>query len=68
MTKSYTVIIPIAGHAFVDVEATSEDEAKDKAFNSVDKHHIEEWEALEQFNRGNVCFCPSPWNVEIEEN
>ena len=25
------------------------------------------WEMLETFGRGNVCYCPSPWSVEVEE-
>lgn len=68
MGKFYTVTIPIAGHAFVDVEAESEAEAEEKAFGSVTRDHIEEWEALKKINQGNVCYCPMPWEVEIDEN
>lgn len=65
--KSYTVTIPIAGHAFVDVEAANEEEAKAKAFDTVTREHIQDWEALEEINSGNVCYCPLPWEVEVEE-
>ncbi len=66
--KFYTVTIPIAGHAYVDVEAENEKDAISKAFNSVSRDHIEEWQALKQFNSGNVCYCPTPWEVELEVN
>ena len=66
--KEYEVIIPIAGHAFVTVEAESEDDAKEKAFEKVTLDHVESWEPLERFNQGNICYCPSPWEVEVECN
>lgn len=62
----YLVTIPIAGHAFIDVEADSAEEAQEKAFEIVRRDHIEEWEPLTQFNSGNVCYCPSPWEVKVE--
>ena len=62
--KTYAITVPIAGHAFVEVEAETEEQAHQKAIEEVTLHHIEEWEALEQFNQGNVCFCPHPWNIE----
>lgn len=67
-TKLFTVTIPIAGHAYVDVKAESEKEAIEKAFNMVNRDDIEEWEALEQFNSGHICHCPSPREVEVVEN
>lgn len=60
--REYNVILPIAGHAYVTVEAESEEEAIEKAFE-VEKFDEIEWEMLEQFNRGNVCYCPSPWEA-----
>ena len=66
--KTYTVTIPIAGHAVIEVEADNAEEAIERALNS-DKltiDSIESWEALEQFNRGNVCYCPSPWQAAAE--
>lgn len=65
--REYSIMVPIAGHAFVVVNAESEEEAKEKAFDTVSIEHIESWEALEQFNRGNVCYCPSPWEIQITD-
>lgn len=60
----YSVLIPMAGHLVVEVTAENEAEAKEKAFEEATIDHLEEWEALSQFNKGNVCYCPSPWEVE----
>lgn len=65
--REWQVTIPIAGHAFITVEAETAEEAKELAFGEVNRTHIEEWEPLEQFNQGNVCYCPSPWEVEVED-
>jgi len=64
MARIYSVKIPIAGHAFLEVEADSEEEAIDKAIDAATIDDVDEWEALKQFNVGNVCFCPSPWEAE----
>lgn len=66
--KTYTVTLPIAGHIVIDVEAESEEAAIEAAMCS-DKltlANIESWGALEQFNQGNVCYCPQPWEAEVE--
>lgn len=64
---TYLVTIPIAGHLMVEVEATSESEAKDLAFDEATlDQHLGNWEMLDRFNQGNVCYCPSPWAVEVE--
>lgn len=60
---TYNVTLPIAGHAFVEVEADSEEAAIEAALDAVTRDDIEEWEALREFNRGNVCNCPSPWEA-----
>ncbi len=65
--KTYSVLIPIAGHCFVEVEAESEEQAKSKAFEKISLDNIEDWEALDSFNTGNVCHCPTPWEIEIDE-
>jgi len=68
--KQYTVIIPIAGHVTVSVEAENEDDAKEKAFEMdlADSGVADlEWETLTKFNQGNVCFCPRPWEIEVIE-
>jgi len=65
--RLWSVTMPIAGHAFLEVEAETEEQAREMAFNTVTFDHVEKWEALEQFNQGNVCYCPSPWQVEITD-
>ena len=65
--KTFEVVIPIAGHAYITVDAESEDDAISKAMSEVTIDHIEEWEPVRQFQRGNVSCCPSPWEAEAEE-
>ena len=64
MAKTYGVTLPIAGHAYVEVEAETKEAAIEKAMKEVTKDHLEDWDPIEQFNRGNVCYCPSPWEIE----
>lgn len=68
MTKrKYNVVLPIAGNAHVTVDAAeSEAEAIERALEAVTIDDIDEWEPLRQFHKGNVCYCPSPWNAEAE--
>lgn len=66
--RVYGVTLPIAGHAYIEVEAESEEEAKSLAFEGVSSKNIEDWEALETFTSGNVCHCPTPWRIEIEDH
>ena len=63
--KSYTVTIPMAGHVIISVEAEDENSAIEKAFESATIGDIESWDLLKQFSRGNVCYCPHPWEVEV---
>lgn len=65
--KRYDILVPIAGHAYVQVEAENEEQAKELALEEVTIKDIENWEPLEHFNRGNVCYCPSPWEIEITD-
>lgn len=66
--KTYIVTIPIAGHAEIEVDATSEEEAIDKAMESeLTNDHFIGWEAIRMFNEGNVCYCPMPWEAEAQE-
>lgn len=65
MKRIYSVLVPIAGHAHVTVEADDEESAIDLAMQEVTTDHLEDWEALRRFNQGNVCYCPSPWEVEV---
>lgn len=65
--KTYTVTLPIAGHAYVTVEAEDEKQAIEKALEEVTIENIEDWQAMETFNQGNVLYCPQPWNAEAVE-
>ena len=66
--KTYTVQIPIAGHLSYIVEAENEEEAIKQAFEKdYSKGDDLTWEKLDMFNRGNVCYCPSPWEVTATE-
>lgn len=65
--KTYIVTIPIAGHLRFEVEAEDEESAIEKA-SDMDHEKAElEWEQLSRFNQGNVCYCPSPWEITAEE-
>jgi hypothetical protein len=76
--KTFYVMIPMAGHVCLSVKAESEDEAKGRAFDIAGKAldrmlqrdiesgaEFEEVELLDEFNRGNICHCPTPWEVEL---
>lgn len=63
---TYEVTIPIAGHAVISVEASSEKEAIDKGRGQATTENIEEWQCLERVNSGNVCHFPKPWEPVAE--
>lgn len=65
--RIFSVTIPIAGHAIVEVEAETEEEAIEAAFDKVQLSDIDSWEALHRFSEGNVLYCPSPWHAEAED-
>lgn len=67
MSRTYAVTLPIAGHAYVVVEADDEKSAIAKAHEDVTLNHIESWAALDQFNQGNICYCPQPWEAEAAD-
>lgn len=62
----FHVLVPIAGHASLTVQAEDKQEAINMAMSQVTDDDLEEWEALPMFNQGNVCHCPSPWEAEAE--
>ncbi len=62
--KTWEVTVPIAGHAYITIEADSEEEAISKALDEVNLDNVESWESVRQFNEGNVCYCPQPWEAE----
>ena len=65
--KTYIVKIPIAGHISYEVEAENKDAAEDAAwFIDTDQGEVT-WEMLTKFGQGNVCYCPRPWEVKVEE-
>jgi hypothetical protein len=66
MAKLFVVTIPVAGHAVIEVEADDKEAAIKMAMSAATEKNIDSWEFLEQFNKGNVCYCPSPWRVEAE--
>jgi hypothetical protein len=69
--KSYTVIIPIAGAISIEVEAESEEAAKDVAWEEINEKGAEagelEWEFLTRIVEGNVCHAPV-LQTRVEEN
>lgn len=65
--RTFIVTIPIAGHLSFEVEAENEAEAKDKAYDSGSSEGELSYETLDSFCSGNVCHCPSPWKIEVEE-
>jgi hypothetical protein len=66
MMAEYSVVIPIAGHAYKIVEADSEAEAIDKALETITIDDVDQWEGLKRYHSGNVCHCPGPWEAEAE--
>lgn len=62
----WNVTLPIAGHAFLTVEADDEGAAIEAALGEVTLSDIEDWEAMETFSQGNVLYCPRPWDASAE--
>lgn len=65
--KTFTVTMPIAGHVTFEIEAESEQAAIKAAWETDSGEGEVTWEMLESFSEGNVCHCPSPWEVTAEE-
>jgi hypothetical protein len=64
--KTYLVTIPLAGHIRFEVEAESEEQAIELANQMETEQGEMDWGTLTRFNQGNVCYCPSPWEIETE--
>ena len=69
--KKYAVMVPFAGHFYVEVEADSEDDAKSIALdeNPFDKDsdaEIMEIQYYQQMNQGNVAYCTLS-EIDVEE-
>lgn len=56
--RTYELTIPIAGVAYMTVEAESEEAAIEEAFNKISTEDIEEWEAFRAITRGNTLYAP----------
>lgn len=56
--KLYTVKVPIVAVCYIEVEAETEEQAIEKAFESDDLRlkNVEEWEPLEHITQGNVIY------------
>lgn len=74
MSKNkYSVTIPFAGTATIEIEADNEKEAEELAFDKVnfrvipdtDDIEIENVQTYKRFTQGNVCYV---WNSEVEIN
>lgn len=65
----YNVIVPIAGHIYVQVEASSEEEAIQKGMDEALTSQDIQYEIMEGgFVKGDVCYCPKPWKPMAEED
>ena len=65
--REYEVTIPIAGHAYLTVQAESEEEAIQIAISEASLSQVDNWEPLDRFHQGNVCYCPQPWTAEAKD-
>lgn len=65
MSKTWEVTLPIAGTAYITVEADSEEQAIEKALGEAELAHLHDWEALEKIVQGNVCYAPT-WEASAE--
>ena len=65
--KRYALSIPITGLVYMEIEAESEEDAKQKAFMSdVTTENIDEWDMHESIVTGNV-FHGHLNEIDIEE-
>jgi hypothetical protein len=71
--KQYAVTLPVAGSIMVWVEAASEEEALDLAFEKQDwsietgeSTEAGEFESLKRIVTGNCCHAPC-WEYSVEE-
>lgn len=64
--KIYGFRVPITAVANIEIEANSEEEAREKIFDEITLRHVEEWEPLQRVNQGNVCYAMQPWSIELD--
>ncbi len=65
--RTWGVTVPVAGHAYIVVEAADEEAAIDAAFDGIELQHLESWEAIRCFQQGNVSYCPHPWEAQAAD-
>jgi hypothetical protein len=63
----FDVILPIAGHISMTVEADNKEAAIDKAMDTAKIEDVESWEYYEH-SEGNVNSFPSPYYPEADES
>lgn len=62
--KKYGLEIPIAGYVYLEIEADSEEEAIEKAFEQGwEQDDIQEIDMYEQIVEGNICHV---WHNRVE--
>lgn len=62
--RTWGVTVPVAGHAYIVVDALDEESAIDTAMENIQLQHLDSWEAVHRFQQGNVSYCPHPWEAE----
>jgi hypothetical protein len=66
--RKFSVVIPIAGQIYAEVEAENEKEAINKALDGDYKtEDIEEWQTYRKLHSGNVCHISTAWEAEAED-
>lgn len=65
--RIYGVTLPIGGHAYVSVVASSEEEATKLAKERCAMDDIQSWDIINSVNEGNVCYFPEPWEITVED-
>lgn len=65
--NTYIVTIPIAGHISFEVEAETKQQAEEIAKEEDPANGELTWETLDRFNEGNVCYCPSPQEIQVKQ-
>jgi hypothetical protein len=70
----FTVTIPFAGHITKTVEAATKEDAANMVYEgwsgfagSSQEDYDYEYDLLDRFTSGNVCHCPAPWELTVEE-
>jgi len=66
--KTYLVTIPIAGHFTAKVKASNEEDTIAQAYAlDIEGGGETSWEYLGSFGEGNVCNCPLPWEITVDD-